>query len=322
MNEQTQIRKPPLVIIAGPTAAGKTDISIELAKRINARIISADSMQVYRGFDIGSAKITPGEMKGVRHYLIDEMDYTEEFNVYEFQQRSRRYIKEITAAGCIPMIVGGTGFYIQAVLYSVDFAPSDTTAPGRSYRTELEELAREKGASYIHSLLEEADPLSAAAIHENNIKRTIRALEFHHETGGSMAVHNAVQRENQPEYDFTYFVLNRNREVIYSRINRRVDLMIEQGLVKEVEGLLRSGVPRGCLAMQGLGYKEIAAYLAGEISLEEAVYLIKRDTRHFAKRQLTWFRRERGVTWINYEDFEDQEQMLAHMIDVINRTTA
>ena len=317
MINNTDSKKTPLVIIAGPTAAGKTDISIELAHSIGGKIISADSMQVYRGFDIGSAKITPEEMQGIRHYLIDEMDYTEEFNVYEFQQRTCKYINEITEAGCIPIIVGGTGFYIQAVLYGVEFAPSDTTDPGRQYRLELERTAQEKGAAYLHSMLEEVDPLSAAAIHENNIKRTIRALEFYHETGSSMAVHNAVQRENESEYNFAYFVLTRSRDIIYDRINKRVDLMLEAGLVQEVDGLLKSGVPRSCLAMQGLGYKEIAAYLEGEISLEEAVYIIKRDTRHFAKRQLTWFRRERGVTWINYEDFSSREQMLEHMLNIL-----
>ena len=307
----------PLIIISGPTAVGKTDISIMLAKSTGAQIISADSMQVYKGFDIGTAKISQSEMQGIKHYMINELEPDEEFNVFEFQRRSKEYIKRIYEDGQIPMIVGGTGFYIQALLYDVEFAPSDNPGIVSDRRRELEELARTKGASYLHAMLEEKDPLSAAVIHENNIKRTVRALEFYYETGQKISEHNLQQRQRLSEYNFIYFVLNRRREEIYRRIDLRVDQMMKDGLVEEVKKLLDSKVSRDSLAMQGLGYKEIAAYLAGEISFDEAVYIIKRDTRHFAKRQLTWYRREKEVTWIDYDDFSGTNEMAQHMIGLM-----
>ena len=286
--------KRPLIILAGPTAVGKTAASIRLAKAIGAEIISADSMQVYRHMDIGSAKIRQEEMEGVPHYLIDVLEPEEEFNVVRFQQMAKAAAEEIYAKGKIPLVAGGTGFYIQALLYDIDFTENDGDT---SYRRSLEKTAEEKGGEYLHAMLQEADPKAAEEIHPHNIKRMIRALEFHHQTGGKISEHNEAEREKSSPYDFAYFVLTDERSRLYERIDRRVDKMMEEGLLEEVRYLKERGVKRGSTAMQGLGYKELYAYLDGECTLEEAVRIIKRDTRHFAKRQLTWFKRERDVIW-------------------------
>ena len=286
--------KRPLIILAGPTAVGKTAASIRLAKAIGAEIISADSMQVYRHMDIGSAKIRQEEMEGVPHYLIDVLEPEEEFNVVRFQQMAKAAAEEIYAKGKIPLVAGGTGFYIQALLYDIDFTENDGDT---SYRRSLEKTAEEKGGEYLHAILREADPKAAEEIHPHNIKRMIRALEFHHQTGGKISEHNEAEREKSSPYDFAYFVLTDERSRLYERIDRRVDMMMEEGLLEEVLYLKERGVKRESTAMQGLGYKELYAYLDGECTLEEAVRIIKRDTRHFAKRQLTWFKRERDVIW-------------------------
>ena len=286
--------KRPLIILAGPTAVGKTAASIRLAKAIGAEIISADSMQVYRHMDIGSAKIRQEEMEGVPHYLIDVLEPEEEFNVVRFQQMAKAAAEEIYAKGKIPLVAGGTGFYIQALLYDIDFTENDGDT---SYRRSLEKTAEEKGGEYLHAMLREADPKAAEQIHPHNIKRMIRALEFHHQTGGKISEHNEAEREKSSPYDFAYFVLTDERSRLYERIDRRVDMMMEEGLLEEVLYLKERGVKRESTAMQGLGYKELYAYLDGECTLEEAVRIIKRDTRHFAKRQLTWFKRERDVIW-------------------------
>ena len=286
--------KRPLIILAGPTAVGKTAASIRLAKAIGAEIISADSMQVYRHMDIGSAKIRQEEMEGVPHYLIDVLEPEEEFNVVRFQQMAKAAAEEIYAKGKIPLVAGGTGFYIQALLYDIDFTENDGDT---SYRRSLEKTAEEKGGEYLHAMLREADPKAAEEIHPHNIKRMIRALEFHHQTGGKISEHNEAEREKSSPYDFAYFVLTDERSRLYERIDRRVDKMMEESLLKEVRYLKERGVKRESTAMQGLGYKELYAYLDGECTLEEAVRIIKRDTRHFAKRQLTWFKRERDVIW-------------------------
>lgn len=286
--------KRPLIILAGPTAVGKTALSIRLAQEINAEIISADSMQVYRYMDIGSAKIRPEEMKGVPHHLVDVLEPEEEFNVVRFQQMAKTAMEEIHAKGKIPLVVGGTGFYIQALLYDIDFTENDGDM---EYRRSLECMAEEKGGEYLHMLLKEADPESASQIHPNNIKRMIRALEFHRQTGGKISEHNEKERAKESPYNYAYFVLTDERSRLYERIDRRVDLMMEEGLLDEVRSLKERGVKRGSTAMQGLGYKEMFAYLEGEYPLDEAVRIIKRDTRHFAKRQLTWFKREKDVVW-------------------------
>ena len=286
--------KRPMIILAGPTAVGKTAASIRLAKAVGGEIISADSMQVYRHMDIGSAKIRPEEMEGVPHYLVDVLEPEEDFNVVRFQQMAKTAAEEIYARGRIPIAAGGTGFYIQALLYDIDFTENDGDS---SFRRELEKTAEEKGGEYLHALLQEADPEAALQIHPHNIKRMIRALEFHHQTGGKISEHNETEREKESPYNFAYFVLTDDRSRLYDRIDRRVDLMMEEGLLDEVRFLKERGVRRDSTAMQGLGYKELYAFLDGEYPLEEAVRIIKRDTRHFAKRQLTWFKRERDVIW-------------------------
>lgn len=286
--------KRPMIILAGPTAVGKTAASIRLAKAVGGEIISADSMQVYRHMDIGSAKIRPEEMEGVPHYLVDVLEPEEDFNVVRFQQMAKTAAEEIYARGRIPIAAGGTGFYIQALLYDIDFTENDGDS---SFRRELEKTAEEKGGEYLHSLLQEADPEAALQIHPHNIKRMIRALEFHHQTGGKISEHNETEREKESPYNFAYFVLTDDRSCLYDRIDRRVDLMMEEGLLDEVRFLKERGVRRDSTAMQGLGYKELYAFLDEEYPLEEAVRIIKRDTRHFAKRQLTWFKRERDVIW-------------------------
>lgn len=292
--------KQPLIVLTGPTAAGKTAVSVELAKRIGGEIISADSMQVYRYMDVGSAKVTKEEMQGVRHHLIDVLDPRESFNVTVFQKLAKEAVREITAAGHIPIVAGGTGFYIQALLYDIDFMENDSDM---TYRSSLEELARKEGPEALHAMLLKADPAAAAAIHPNNVRRVIRALEFHKKTGRQISVHNETERQKESPYRFAYYVLHMDRALLYERIEKRVDLMLEQGLEGEVRRLKDMGCTRELVSMQGLGYKEILDYLEGTLSLSEAVARIKQETRHFAKRQLTWFKRERDVTWLRQEDF-------------------
>lgn len=308
-------KKKPMIILTGPTAVGKTDLSIQLAKAINGEIISADSMQVYRHMDIGSAKVTPEEMDGVPHHLIDVLEPEEEFNVVVFQKLAKEALTGIYERGHIPIIVGGTGFYIQALLYDIDFAENDGDT---AIRRELEKLAQTQGAGCLHQMLQEIDPESAAAIHQNNVKRVIRAIEFYRQTGKKISLHNEQEREKQSPYQFLYYVLDTDRKTLYERIDRRVDRMMEHGLVDEVKHLADMGCTRDMVSMQGLGYKEILDYLSGEITLEEAVYILKRDTRHFAKRQLTWFKRERDVRWLELEQFQnDRKKVLEHILDEI-----
>ncbi len=309
------MEKRPLIILTGPTAVGKTAASIGLAKAVGGEIISADSMQVYRHMDIGSAKITEEEMQGIPHYLVDVLDPEEAFNVVRFQEMAKAAMQKIHDNGHIPIVVGGTGFYIQALLYDIDFTENDSDF---SFREELEKTAREKGAEYLHSLLKQADPEAAEQIHPHNIKRVIRALEFNRKTGQKISTHNEQERRKQSPYEFAYFVLTDNREALYARIDRRVDKMMEQGLLEEVRALKDRGIARESVSMQGLGYKELLAYLDGEILLEEAVRIIKRDTRHFAKRQLTWFRRERDVIWIDRQEIgQEEEKIVDYMLNVL-----
>lgn len=309
------MQQKPMIILTGSTAVGKSALSVELAKKINGAVISADSMQVYRHMDIGSAKITPEEMQGVTHYMIDELEPDEEFHVVRFVTMAKEYLKEIYADGKIPIIAGGTGFYIQALLYDIDFTEQQCD---ETYRRQLEDLAREHGAEYLHGILREVDPASAEAIHANNIKRVIRALEFYHLSGKKISEHNETERQKQSPYNFAYFVLTDERAKLYERIDRRVNAMIEAGLVEEVKKLKSMGCSREMVSMQGLGYKEILAYLDGGCTLEEAVYIIKRETRHFAKRQLTWFKRERDVIWLDKQAFGyDDAAILKDMISIL-----
>ena len=309
------MNKEPLVIISGPTASGKSALSIKLAKLINGEIISADSMQVYKGMDIGSAKITNEEMCGIKHYLIDVLDPKDDFNIFYFKEETQKAFNEIRKKGKVPIIVGGTGFYIQGFLYDIDFNESE--GENNTLRNELTEIASQKGAGALHDILKEIDPLAADAIHENNIKRVIRAIEFFKETGKSITEHNEEMRMQSSPYNFAYFCLTRDRKKLYDGIDRRVDKMIGDGLVDEVKRLKESGLSRENHSMLGLGYKEILDYLDGKITLEDAIYIIKRDTRHFAKKQLTWSRREKDVITVDRDDYSSDEEILSFMIETL-----
>lgn len=300
-----------LVILSGPTAAGKTALSIELAKRINGEIISADSMQVYRHMDIGSAKITPEEMDGVVHHLIDIKEPSESWSVSEFKACADECIKGIYSRGHIPVIVGGTGFYIQSVLYDICFNEEEEDD---SIRRALAEYLEQNGAYALHERLRSVDPEAALKIHENNTKRVIRAIEFYEKNGMKISEHNETERAKISPYNFAYFVLTKNREELYAGIDKRVDIMLENGLIEEVKWLKAQGYSKKDVSMQGLGYKEILDYLDGSISLEEAVYILKRDIRHFAKRQITWFKRERDATWFNKSEYSKEQDILDKML--------
>lgn len=303
--------KKKLIILTGPTAVGKTKLSIETARMLNAEIISADSMQVYKYMDIGTAKITKEEMEDITHYMVDELEPDEEFNVVVFKRLALKYMDEIYKKGKIPLIVGGTGFYIQALLYDIDFTENDDD--DGAIRKELEELVRVKGGEYLHSELAKVDKESADDIHPNNVKKVIRALEYYKLTGQKMSEHNKEQRQKESPYNFLYLVLNDDRQLLYDRIDKRIDIMLKDGLIDEVKFLKEKGYTKDLVSMQGLGYKEILDYLDGSSTLDEAIYILKRDTRHFAKRQLTWFRREKVTTWIDKSKFENDEAILEYI---------
>lgn len=299
--------KKPLIIITGPTAVGKTDLSIHIAQKLDGEIISADSMQVYRHMDIGTAKIRPEETQGVVHHLIDCLEPFEEFNIYRFKEMAGRAVEDILSRGKMPVMVGGTGFYIQSVLKNVDFS---TEEKDNAYREKLQKIADEQGVHVLHDMLLAADPAAADKIHAHNVKRVIRALEYHEQTGRKISEHNAAESEKESPFDYLYFVINNNRDVLYERIEKRIDQMMEDGLLEEVRKLRQMGCTRDMVSMKGLGYKEMLAYLDGEITLEEAVSILKRDTRHFAKRQITWFKREKDVIWMNYPDFDNSRERM------------
>lgn len=305
--------KPRLIVLTGPTAVGKTKLSILLAKALGGEIISADSMQIYQQMDIGSAKVTVEEMEGVRHHLIDVLSPLEECNVSTFQKLCKEAIAEIYDRGHIPILVGGTGFYIQAILKDVNFEETEESP----IRVKLEAEASRFGPAYMHDKLSKIDPESAKLIHENNVKRVIRAIEYYELTGQKISEHNKAQMQNESPYDYSYYVLTMDREKLYERIEFRIDQMLKDGLVEEVKKLKQLGCKRGMTSMQGLGYKEILDYLDGEYSLEEAVTILKRDTRRFAKRQLTWFRRETDVIWIDKDTFEGDDKKICDYI--VNR---
>ena len=298
--------KKPLIVIGGPTACGKTGFSIKLAKEIGGEIISADSMQVYRYMDIGTAKVTPEEADGVPHYLIDEFDPDEEYNVMLFQQKAKAYMEQIWAKGKVPILVGGTGFYINALLYDNDFTE---TGNDTSYREECYRLAQEQGPEVLYERLKEIDPEYAAIMHANNVKRVTRALEYHYLTGQKFSEHNAEQKEKETPYDAAVIILSMDREKLYERIELRIDIMMEQGLLEEVKGLLDKGYTPDLVSMQGIGYKEFIPYFNGECTLEEAVTQLKTNTRRFAKRQLTWFRRQIEGLWVDMSSSTGEEAM-------------
>lgn len=303
----------PLIVIGGPTASGKTDLAIKIAKKINGEIISADSMQVYKYMDIGTAKPTKSQMQSVKHYLIDEIFPNEEFNVAIFKTKAKNYIETIYKNDKIPILAGGTGFYIQAVVNDNDF---DDKQADNLYRDKLYKEAKQKGNQYLHDKLKQVDSVSAEKIHYNNIKRVIRALEFYEQTKIPISVHNNIEKQKTSPYKLKYILLDLDRESLYNKINLRVDKMIEDGLVDEVKWLLDNGYNENLVSMQGLGYKELVPFIKNKISIEDATEEIKKRTRHFAKRQFTWFKHQCKGTWYNISNL-NIEKILKSIEEVL-----
>ncbi|KKZ98715.1 tRNA (adenosine(37)-N6)-dimethylallyltransferase MiaA [Bacillus wiedmannii] len=303
-----EVQREKVAVIIGPTAVGKTKLSIDLAKALNGEIISGDSMQIYRTMDIGTAKVTKEEMDGISHYMVDIKDPEDSFSVAEFQERVRKHIREITERGKLPIIVGGTGLYIQSVLFDYQFTDD---AGDAIYREQMEKLALERGVEYVHKKLQEVDPESAERIHANNVRRVIRALEIFHTTGEKMS-DQLEKQENELLYDVSLIGLTMDREMLYDRINLRVDIMMDQGLLEEVEGLYNRGI-RDCQSIQAIGYKEIYDYFEDRVSLEEAVSQLKTNSRRYAKRQLTWFRNKMDVTWFDVTGGEKTSEILRYI---------
>ncbi|MDD6793950.1 MAG: tRNA (adenosine(37)-N6)-dimethylallyltransferase MiaA [Clostridiaceae bacterium] len=303
--------KDKILVIAGPTGVGKTELSINLAKKLNGEIISADSMQIYEYMDIGSAKITLDEMDGVKHHMIDIIKPDKEFSVSEFKDGGEEAIKEIVSKNKLPMIVGGTGLYINSLTCNMNFSKTDKD---ESYRDELEKLANEKGNEFIHNMLKEIDPISFKEIHPNNRKRVIRALEVYKLTGNPFSSYNAGESFYDSNYDIHYYVLTMNREKLYERINKRVDIMMEKGLLDECIKLKNMGYTSSMQSMQGIGYKEILFHLEGKISLEEAIDMIKQGSRNYAKRQLTWFRRDPRAIFLD-KDVLSEDEIINKIVD-------
>ena len=304
-----------LIVLTGPTAVGKTSLSIALAKAVGGEIISADSMQVYKYMNIGTAKITEEEKCGIPHFLIDELEPDEEFNVTIFKNKVMGYIKDIKSRGKVPIIVGGTGFYIQSVIYDINF---NEYGDDSNVRKKYEAMAETIGKSELHKKLALVDREYADSVSENNVKKVVRALTFFEMTGEKLSEHNKRERERRSPFDFAYFVLTMDRKKLYERIDKRVDLMFDMGLVDEVKALMAKGYDKSLVSMQGIGYKEVIDYLNGRTSLEECIDIIKRDTRHFAKRQLTWFKREKVVTYIDKDEFGTEDKCLKEMLRVCN----
>lgn len=304
-----------LIVLTGPTAVGKTSLSIALAKAVDGEIISADSMQVYKYMNIGTAKITEEEKCGIPHFLIDEFEPDEEFNVTIFKNKVMGYIKDIKSRGKVPIIVGGTGFYIQSVIYDINF---NEYGDDSEVRKKYELMAETIGKSELHKKLALVDREYADSVSENNVKKVVRALTFFEMTGEKLSEHNKRERERSSPFDFAYFVLTMDRKKLYERIDKRVDLMFDMGLLDEVKALMAKGYDKSLVSMQGIGYKEVIDYLNGKTSLEECIDIIKRDTRHFAKRQLTWFKREKVVTYIDKDEFVSEDKCLKEMLRVCN----
>lgn len=305
-------------MVVGPTAVGKTGLGIELALHLKGEVISGDSMQVYKLLDIGTAKIRPEETRGVPHHLLDIREPDEAFSVADFQQLAREKISEISQRGKLPILVGGTGLYVQAVLDQYEFGPQDED---NSYRLELQSLATEKGNSFVHQKLQVIDPLAAERLHPNDLRRIIRALEYHRTTGLQISTNTAAAGTvGQERYQAILIGLTMDRQILYRRIEERVDQMMEEGFLEEVESILARGYRPELQALQGLGYKQLVSYLQGEVSLKVAIELIKRDTRHFAKRQLTWFRRDPRIEWFNVDNYLDRGALLREILSFIGRS--
>lgn len=307
--------KKPLIVIAGATACGKTASSVQLARQINGQIISADSMQAYKYMDIGTAKITENEKKNIKHYFIDEIYPDEDFSVSIFKKRAKKYIKNIYEDKKIPILVGGTGFYINSVIYDNDFTKMEKN---NEYRDEMYKIAKEKGEDFLHNMLKNIDYISYEKIHKNNVKKVVRALEYYKITGKKISKHNEDEKKKSLAYNVYFFVLNIERNILYERINKRVDIMMQNGLLGEVRHLLDMRYKKQLVSMQGIGYKEMLGYIYGEYSLEEAVDLIKKNTRHFAKRQITWFKNQvKDAIWIDTEKFKNTQEIANYMENII-----
>ena len=311
--------KKPLILITGPTASGKTSTSVLLAQKINGEIISADSMQIYKNMDIGTAKVTPHEMCDIPHYMIDELAADQPCSVAWFKERVTHYIETIYAKGKIPIIVGGTGFYINAILFNTNF---DETKTDFTYRDELLKLAHEKGNDFLHDSLRTVDPISANAIHPNNVKRVVRALEYYHQTNSPISSHNEEEKskraQDESPYDYTFFTLTMERERLYERINQRVDQMITQGLVKEVKFFFDKNYSEDLTSMKAIGYKEFFPYFKGDASLDACIIQLKQNTRHYAKRQLTWFTHQAKPIFVPVDKYHFDaslivDEMLFHL---------
>jgi len=300
--------KIPLIVITGPTATGKTELAVQIASRLNGEIVSADSMQIYRYMNIGTAKPSLEERKGIAHHMIDIIDPDEEYNVALFQKQADQAIRNIAERGRLPIMAGGTGLYVNSIIYPMNFTDA---VEDPDYRCYLNSLLESHGPEHLHSMLSEIDPETAARLHPNDTRRTIRALEVFHLTGKTMKDYRQNYREMETDYQLVMYGLTMDRQKLYDRINLRVDKMMEAGLVEEVEDLLAKGYSKNLISMQGLGYKEIIDYLNGIYSKDEAVEILKRDTRRFAKRQLTWFRREGRIEWLNM----DQQESIAELAE-------
>lgn len=299
--------KKPLVVIVGPTAVGKTKLSIELAKVLNGEIVSADSMQIYRYMDIGTAKPTVEERQGIPHHMIDVIDPGQEFSVAEYQRLATQTIDDIHSRGKLPIVVGGTGLYIKSLLYPMNFTDASYDP---ELRKELQLQAEIMGKEYLHSKLQAVDPKTAARLHPNDVRRVIRALEVYHLTGKPMSEYDQGLEQMDYKYNVAIIGLTMDRAKLYQRINQRVDEMMKNGLLDEVKRMLEMGYTRDMISMQGLGYKELMEYLEGRVSLEEAIEVLKRETRRYAKRQLTWFRAQKDMAWVNVDEFESYNALV------------
>ena len=314
------MKKPNAVLIAGPTGVGKTETSVLLAKKLNTEIISCDSMQIYRGMDIGTAKVTEEEKQGIVHHMIDILDINEQFSVCDYVERASKIVLQLASAGKTALVVGGTGLYADSLFKGIDFSPN--ASADEDYRKKMYELFEKEGAEYIHSLLKEADSESAEAIHPNNVKRVIRALEYYHATGEKISDYNKKSKSFPTPYNSVRIYFTRDRESLYERINRRVDKMISLGLEEEVKKIISSGACPNSTAMQALGYKEMAEHLEGNCTLEDAIETIKQKSRNYAKRQLTWFKRDPGGIWLNLDEFSSAEQVSEKCFEIIKERGA
>jgi len=308
--------KKPVVVIVGPTASGKTKLSIEIAKLMDGEIVSADSMQIYRYMDIGTAKPTIDERQNIPHHMMDILDPAEQFSVAEYQKMAVDIISDIHKRQKLPIIVGGTGLYIKSLLYPMNFTDAYQDL---EYRKQLQETANIKGRDYLYQQLKMVDPSTASRLHPNDVRRVIRALEVYHITGKPMSHYSQNLKNMDFRYNTAMIGLVMDRVKLYERINKRVDIMIENGLLNEVKNLLDKGYSRDMISMQGLGYKEIIDYYQGNLSLEEAIYIIKRETRRYAKRQLTWFRAQKGIKWINIDEYSSEEDLVKHAANYIKQ---